>query len=199
MPSPDVELGDDRPVVGAWRAAPGDRALGDRRWRLRRGVHPDSPGDESAADEDVVDQLRARAKDARKAPLRRNHGREVPQPPGVAVVWLVETGRLDLRPERTEQDLRRRGQRLVVEVPEHHNRALVPVAPEQIVGVGANGDRLPCAAIQGVGPNRARSPSSRVLKRPAGNVRSLDFRWQVTRSTDRPPLLTRTGVRRVRQ
>ena len=82
---------------------------------------------------------RAAVEDAAEGAALGEHRRDVPQALGVALVGRVEAGGLELRAGRAEQDLRRGGERLVVEVAEHDDG---PALLQQRGGVVAQRDRL---------------------------------------------------------
>jgi hypothetical protein len=94
------------------------------------------------ADEDVVDEFVAAVELAAEAAGFGNAGREVPEALAVALVGAVEAGRPDLGARGSEQELGGGGQRLVVEVAEHDQGALLSVAVETARGGVAQRDGL---------------------------------------------------------
>ena len=94
--------------------------------------------------------------------------REIPQPPRVALVGLVEPAGADLRAAGPQEDLRRRCERLVVEVAEQDDGPFVPVPFEERVREHPHGCRLGRPAVQGVGAEACTLPLVARGEPPAG-------------------------------
>lgn len=89
---------------------------------------------------------------------------------------MVEPGGANFQSSRTEKDLGRARQRLVVQIAEDGDRALAAMPIEQFVHLGADGHHFGAAAVESEAATGVPSPSSWGEKRWPGKVTSSDFR-----------------------
>jgi hypothetical protein len=100
--------------------------------------------EEEAADQYVVDQLRAAGVHAGESLLLVHERGDVPEAGRVALVGAFEAGGLDLGTRRALEDLGRGGGDLVVEVAEDGHVPLPALAVEELVG-----ERTQCRGLGG--------------------------------------------------
>lgn len=94
-------------MVGAGLGAGRFRGVGDRWWFRAVEVDVtvfDELGD-GVAGQDVVDQFGSAAVDPTEPIRCRDPGGQIPEPLGIALVWLVEAAGANLGAGRSEKDL----------------------------------------------------------------------------------------------